>query len=107
MTQISKLKIKPALLVLNDGSVFEGEAIGAGSSEISEPVISKGEVVFHTGLSGYQEIITDPSYAGQIITSDSGWPRGRETIGRFIAALDTLMANEPAASAFADRVHWL
>ena len=68
MTQISKTKIKPALLVLNDGSVFEGEAIGAGSSEISEPVISKGEVVFHTGLSGYQEIITDPSYAGQIIT---------------------------------------
>ena len=68
MTQISKSKIKPALLVLNDGSVFEGEAIGAGSSEISEPVISKGEVVFHTGLSGYQEIITDPSYAGQIIT---------------------------------------
>ena len=68
MSQISKTKIKPALLVLNDGSVFEGEAIGAGSSEISEPVISKGEVVFHTGLSGYQEIITDPSYAGQIIT---------------------------------------
>ena len=68
MTQISKVRIKPALLVLNDGSVFEGEAIGAGSSEISEPVISKGEVVFHTGLSGYQEIITDPSYAGQIIT---------------------------------------
>jgi len=68
MTQISKTKIKPALLVLNDGSVFEGEAIGAGSSDISEPVISKGEVVFHTGLSGYQEIITDPSYAGQIIT---------------------------------------
>ena len=68
MSQISKTKIKPALLVLNDGSVFEGEAIGAGSSDISEPVISKGEVVFHTGLSGYQEIITDPSYAGQIIT---------------------------------------
>ena len=68
MTRNSKMQIKPALLVLNDGSVFEGEAIGAGSSEISEPVISKGEVVFHTGLSGYQEIITDPSYAGQIIT---------------------------------------
>ena len=68
MTQISKTKIKPAILVLNDGSVFEGEAIGAGSSEISEPVISKGEVVFHTGLSGYQESITDTSYAGQIIT---------------------------------------
>ncbi|MGA0766734.1 MAG: glutamine-hydrolyzing carbamoyl-phosphate synthase small subunit, partial [Ilumatobacteraceae bacterium] len=36
--------------------------------EISAPVIARGEVVFHTGLSGYQEILTDPSYAGQIIT---------------------------------------
>lgn len=61
-------KIRPALLVLQDGSVFEGEAIGASSSEISAPVIARGEVVFHTGLSGYQEILTDPSYAGQIIT---------------------------------------
>ena len=60
--------IRPALLVLQDGSLFEGEAIGAGSSEISAPVIARGEVVFHTGLSGYQEILTDPSYAAQIIT---------------------------------------
>jgi carbamoyl-phosphate synthase small subunit len=60
--------IRPALLVLQDGSIFEGEAIGANSSEISAPVIARGEVVFHTGLSGYQEILTDPSYAGQIIT---------------------------------------
>ena len=60
--------IRPALLVLQDGSLFEGEAIGAGSSEISAPVIARGEVVLHTGLSGYQEILTDPSYAGQIIT---------------------------------------
>lgn len=68
MTRISKTNIRQAALVLNDGSVFEGEAIGAGSFETSEPMISRGEVVFHTGLSGYQEIITDPSYAGQIIT---------------------------------------
>ncbi len=60
--------IRPSLLVLQDGSVFEGEAIGANSSEISAPIIARGEVVFHTGLSGYQEILTDPSYAGQIIT---------------------------------------
>ncbi len=60
--------IRPALLVLQDGSIFEGEAIGANSSEISAPVIARGEVVFHTGLSGYQEILTDPSYAGQVIT---------------------------------------
>jgi carbamoyl-phosphate synthase small subunit len=51
-----------ALLVLADGSVFEGEAIGA------DVAVSSGEVVFHTGLSGYQEVLTDPSYAGQVIT---------------------------------------
>ncbi len=51
-------------LVLEDGSVFEGEAIG----HIPENGIAVGEVVFNTTLTGYQEVITDPSYAGQIIT---------------------------------------
>ena len=54
--------VRPALLMLADGSVFEGEAIGA------ERPVASGEVVFHTGLTGYQEVLTDPSYAGQIIT---------------------------------------
>ena len=56
--------IREAALVLSDGEVFEGEAIGA------EPPdgITSGEVVFNTVLTGYQEVITDPSYAGQIIT---------------------------------------
>ncbi len=50
-----------ALLVLADGTTFEGEAVGA-------PVeVATGEVVFNTVLSGYQEVITDPSYAGQVI----------------------------------------
>lgn len=53
---------RDGLLVLANGSVFEGELIG------SEAVVAAGEVVFNTALSGYQEIITDPSYAGQIIT---------------------------------------
>ena len=48
-------------LVLADGSTFEGELFGAS-------VAASGEVVFNTALSGYQEILTDPSYAGQIIT---------------------------------------
>jgi carbamoyl-phosphate synthase small subunit len=48
-------------LVLADGSVFEGELFGAATA-------TSGEVVFNTALSGYQEILTDPSYAGQIIT---------------------------------------
>src|ERR1700687_5013412 len=55
---------RPALLVLADGSTFEGEAVGA------EPPggVATGEVVFNTVMSGYQEVITDPSYAGQVIT---------------------------------------
>jgi carbamoyl-phosphate synthase small subunit len=53
-----------ALLVLADGAEFEGEAIGA----VDLPGATAGEVVFNTALSGYQEIVTDPSYAGQIIS---------------------------------------
>jgi carbamoyl-phosphate synthase small subunit len=55
---------RDSALVLADGSIFEGELIGV------DPLggVSSGEVVFNTVLSGYQEVITDPSYAGQIIT---------------------------------------
>ncbi len=53
-----------AVLVLADGATFEGEAVGA----TVPGAVTTGEVVFNTALSGYQEIITDPSYAGQIIT---------------------------------------
>jgi carbamoyl-phosphate synthase small subunit len=53
-----------AALVLADGTVFEGEAIGS----FPDDGIAHGEVVFNTALSGYQEIVTDPSYAGQVIT---------------------------------------
>jgi len=52
---------KPALLVLADGSVFRGEAIGADGHSV-------GEVVFNTAMTGYQEILTDPSYSRQIVT---------------------------------------
>ena len=52
-----------ARLVLADGSVFEGELIGAPPSD----GVATGEVVFNTVQSGYQEVVTDPSYAGQII----------------------------------------
>src|SRR5580700_8243973 len=50
-----------AILVLEDGTVFEGESLGA-------PGRTYGEVVFNTSMTGYQEILTDPSYAGQIVT---------------------------------------
>jgi len=58
------MTVREALLVLADGTTFEGEAIG------HEPDggFTTGEVVFNTALTGYQEIISDPSYAGQIIT---------------------------------------
>ncbi|HEX5587104.1 MAG TPA: glutamine-hydrolyzing carbamoyl-phosphate synthase small subunit [Acidimicrobiia bacterium] len=58
----------PAVLVLQDGEVFEGEAMGARRGDASAVAVGAGECVFNTALSGYQEIITDPSYAGQIIT---------------------------------------
>jgi carbamoyl-phosphate synthase small subunit len=52
---------KPAILALEDGTVFHGESIGADGSTV-------GEVVFNTSITGYQEILTDPSYCRQIIT---------------------------------------
>jgi carbamoyl-phosphate synthase small subunit len=57
-----------ALLVLADGEVFEGDAIGANPVDAgSGGGIATGEAVFNTVLSGYQEVLTDPSYAGQVI----------------------------------------
>ena len=56
--------IRDAAIVLADGTVFEGEAIGAEASG----GVATGEFVFNTVLSGYQEVISDPSYAGQVIT---------------------------------------
>ncbi len=52
---------QPAILVLADGSVFRGRSIGADG-------LTTGEVVFNTALTGYQEILTDPSYSRQIVT---------------------------------------
>ncbi|MEM7594381.1 MAG: glutamine-hydrolyzing carbamoyl-phosphate synthase small subunit [Cyanobacteria bacterium P01_A01_bin.83] len=56
-----KTNAKPALLVLADGTTYHGWSFGAASTAI-------GEVVFNTGMTGYQEVLTDPSYSGQIIT---------------------------------------
>ena len=52
---------KPALLVLADGTAFPGWSFGAFGTSL-------GEVVFNTGMTGYQEVMTDPSYSGQIVT---------------------------------------
>ena len=50
-----------AILALEDGTIFEGKSLGASGR-------AYGEVVFNTGMTGYQEILTDPSYAGQMVT---------------------------------------
>jgi carbamoyl-phosphate synthase small subunit len=50
-----------AILALEDGTWFQGVSAGA-------PGHTEGEVVFNTSMSGYQEVLTDPSYAGQIVT---------------------------------------
>ena len=51
----------PAILALEDGSIFKGISIGAEG-------LSVGEVVFNTSMTGYQEILTDPSYSNQMVT---------------------------------------
>src|SRR6201988_2855166 len=53
--------VAPAILALADGTVFRGRSIGAKGTSV-------GEVVFNTAITGYQEILTDPSYAGQVVT---------------------------------------
>jgi carbamoyl-phosphate synthase small subunit len=58
--RLSNLMAKKAILVLEDSSVYEGETFGASGT-------AYGEVVFNTSMTGYQEMLTDPSYAGQIL----------------------------------------
>jgi hypothetical protein len=76
---------KPALLALEDGSLFRGESIGADGH-------AQGEVVFNTSITGYQEILTDPSYCRQIITltyphiGNVGANRGDEEAARIYAS---------------------
>ena len=60
-----------AVLALEDGRLFWGKAFGAGSSADGPAVERVGEVVFNTSMTGYQEIFTDPSYAGQIVVLTS------------------------------------
>jgi len=73
-----------AVLVLGDGTVFWGRGIGATGSNV-------GEVCFNTSITGYQEVLTDPSYAGQIITFT--FPH----VGNVGTNVDDLESNIPAA----------
>ncbi|MEG1197365.1 MAG: carbamoyl-phosphate synthase domain-containing protein, partial [Raoultibacter sp.] len=79
----SKPAFKPALLVLEDGSVFSGRSCAAAGEVF-------GEICFNTSMEGYLEVITDPSYAGQIITLT--YPQ----IGNYGVNLDDAQSDTPA-----------
>ena len=80
---ISKPPARPALLVLEDGAVFRGTACAAEGEVF-------GEICFNTSLEGYLEVITDPSYAGQIVTMT--YPQ----IGNYGVNPDDCQADKPA-----------
>ena len=65
MQSLGSSHLQPAVLVLADGAVFKGVSIGASGPNAGH---CAGEVVFNTAMTGYQEILTDPSYMGQIVT---------------------------------------
>src|SRR5476651_462643 len=79
-----------AILALEDGSVFHGQGFGARSSAC-------GEVCFNTSMTGYQEILTDPSYKGQIVTMT--YP----LIGNYGVNSQDVEACKPHASGFVIR----
>src|ERR1041384_6816703 len=75
-------KLNHAILALEDGTVFEGRSFGA-------PTERSGEVVFNTALTGYQEVFTDPSYAGQIVVLTN------PQIGNYGTSAEDNEANRP------------
>ncbi|MFB3817345.1 MAG: glutamine-hydrolyzing carbamoyl-phosphate synthase small subunit [Candidatus Methylomirabilales bacterium] len=79
--------MKPAMLALADGRVFEGSAYGAEGE-------TRGEVVFNTAMTGYQEILTDPSYKGQIVTMT--YP----LIGNYGVTPEDVESHRPCAEGF-------
>ena len=79
-----------AILALEDGTVFEGRAVGAEGE-------SFGELVFNTSMTGYQEILTDPSYAGQIVTMT--YP----LIGNYGVNKEDVESRQPFAAGFVMR----
>jgi carbamoyl-phosphate synthase small subunit len=96
-----------AVLALEDGSCYEGSAAGAEG-------VASGEVVFNTGLTGYQEILTDPSYAGQIVTMtcpeigncgvapDDVESRGPQAAGFIMRSLSPIASNWRAVGTWRD-----
>lgn len=75
------------ILALEDGTIFEGESFGAEGEVI-------GEIVFNTGMTGYQEVLTDPSYCGQIVTMT--YP----LIGNYGVNIDDMESAKPQVKGF-------
>jgi carbamoyl-phosphate synthase small subunit len=103
----------PALLVLADGLVLRGEAFGATATAV-------GEVVFNTGMSGYQEVMTDPSYSGQLVTftypelgntgvnsadQEADAPHVRGVIARELAPVPSSWRSETSLDAWLNQHH--
>ena len=80
-------KQEKAWLLLKDGTVFEGFSFGAKGTTL-------GEVVFTTTMTGYQEVLTDPSYRGQIVTMTS------PQIGNYGVAPDDVESTSPQVAGF-------
>ena len=79
-----------ALLALEDGTVFRGQAAGAEGE-------ASGEVVFNTSMTGYQEVLTDPSYAGQIVTMTAA------EIGNYGVTPEDVESRSPQVAGFVIR----
>ena len=79
---------RKAILLLADGTIFHGKSVG------DKEGTSFGEVCFNTGMTGYQEILTDPSYSGQLITMT--YPH----IGNYGINLDDVESSKIQASGF-------
>src|SRR6478609_11078742 len=79
--------MKEAILALEDGTIYRGVGAGAEGE-------TRGEVVFNTSLTGYQEILTDPSYSGQIVTMTCA------EIGNYGVAADDVESRRPQVAGF-------
>lgn len=84
------MTLRPALLATADGAVFRGRAVGVDG-------VTTGEAVFNTSMTGYQEILTDPSYAGQVVVMTA------PHIGNYGTASFDEQSSGPAASGFVMR----
>ena len=82
--------MKKAILAIEDGSIFEGRAVGADGE-------STGKLVFNTSMTGYQEILTDPTYTGQIVTMT--YPH----IGNYGVNSDDVKSEKPHVRGFVMR----